>query len=218
MKRFIPLLGYLVLIPLLGLMTGCKQLGLDKHHTSLGGGLNNAPIVTDGIVLAMGQSNMVGLPNQSPAIGFATATGITVVNCAVIGSTISEWSLGGALDSACLNAVSGKRVSGILWYQGENDAKLGTTNWDQSFIALGRGWRSRWGDIPIVLAQLATYQSGFGWETTWDTIKLQQASLGLSRSITVRTDDLPLRDDVHLTGDAYMEVGRRMAQAFNSLR
>jgi hypothetical protein len=207
----------IALVGALPLLTGCNQLLkplLNSGHT-VG---NSVSDPSSGVVVAMGQSNMVGVGGKSPAVGFATETNKTVVNCAVIGTTLDEWRIGGALDQACAAQISGRRVVGILFYQGEQDAKNGQINWNGRFKTTAEGWRARWGqNVPIVYAQLATADFSFGWGTVWNQIKAEQANVTLFKSRMVVTEDLPLRDDIHLTGDACMEVGRRMAQALTTL-
>jgi hypothetical protein len=198
-------------------VTGCKR---DPGRGFVIGTASGAAVVaSNGVVLAMGQSNMVGIGAQNPAKAFQDATGIPTINCAVGGTYLGQWMTGSTYEEACAAMVpSGKKVIGILWYQGESDAFLGTTNWDQSFIKIAAGWRKRWGNgIPIVYAQLATADFSVGWGKTWDLIKHQQETLSISKGRVVFTDDLPRRDDVHLTGDACIEVGRRMAQVFDGL-
>lgn len=174
-----------------------------------------------GVILAMGQSNMEGLnhPGQNPAIGFQKAfPSLKVINCAVGGTSIGSWGLDN-LGANCVAAWSGTGlpVVGIIWYQGESDAYNGITTWDTIFISLSTTWRAKWGNVPIVYAQLATHDEKTFPSPTWDLIKQQQASLRIPNSLMVKTDDLPRQDDVHLTGDASMVVGQRMADAFTQL-
>lgn len=197
-------------------LTGCNKFIAPLTY----GGINHATIQRTGVVLAMGQSNMAGrTPGQNPAVGFKRVhPSITVINCAVGGTSISQWGIGGVLDSTCYSAVVAAKlpVIGILWYQGESDALLQTSNWDQQFMVLVRAWRARYGNVPIVYAQLATADLSI-WTNNFNVIKAQQAALSFSKSEMIVTDDLPRQDDVHLTGTADEEVGRRMAVAFNAL-
>lgn len=200
-------------------LAGCEQF-TPRLMQSLGQAVTTSLISTNGVVLAMGQSNMAGkTPGKNPAVGFTQATNIPTINCAVGGTNIDAWQINGPLDSDCWNDVikSKKQVVAILWYQGESDAWLNTTTWDSQFIHLVKMWRDRYGNVPVIYAQLATEDTPPNPRGTWELIKQQQASLYLTDSAMVRTDDLPRQDDVHLTGDACMEVGKRMARAFISL-
>jgi hypothetical protein len=48
----------------------------------------------------------------------------------------------------------------------------------------------------------------------WDVIKAQQAALQLPSATMIRTDDLPLMDELHFTTDSYRVIGTRFADAY----
>lgn len=202
-------------------LSGCNQLVKPLLHSTTDVPTPNTQLT--GTVLAMGQSNMqcAGHPSQTPAVAFQNAyPNVTVINCAIGGTSIYQWGLSQQLGDDCVVAWqhTSKPLVGILWYQGESDAVNGVTTWDQAFIALVASWRAKWGNVPIVYAQLATYDTATIVAPTWDLIKEQQANLRISNAMMVKTEDLPRANDLHLTGDAAMVVGQRMAKAFAQLK
>lgn len=194
-------------------LTGCNLNPLVAGHATI------APETLHGTVLAMGQSNMLGVPGGNPAVGFQSVyPNLRVINCSVGGTSIAQWPIQGQYFLDCLAAVGHDHVIAILWYQGESDAYNGMTDWDLRFTGLVRAWRGLLGPVPVVYAQLATADPAFGWYNTWGLIKSQQASINLDNTAIVITEDLQRRDDVHLTAESGIEVGKRMAKAFLSLK
>lgn len=212
----------LLFLFILMVLTGCNQL---MPAIFYGPNRTVAPAEEVGIVLAMGQSNMGGgggHPQQTPAVAFQEDfPNLTVINCSVGGTAMDQWPVGGQLEEACYSAALDHfpklPVVGILWYQGEADAYLGRDNWDTLFTSFIQGERQRYGMVPLVFAQLATHDPIVYPAPTWDKIKQEQANLSLPYSRMVKTDDLPRVDEVHLTADAALEVGHRMAKAFATI-
>jgi plastocyanin len=165
-----------------------------------------------------------GLPFARKLVRSGTARSVGLIPCAVGGTSIKEWLPDDAVYQECVRRIrsAGLPIAGVLFYQGENDTlhNLGPkwpTTWAEKFETMVGAFRADVGDarLPIVFAQLATTTRDGLWH--WQTIKDQQASVAISGVSMVKTDDLPLRDGLHLTDEAAAIVGERFALALRGL-
>lgn len=107
-------------------------------------------------------------------------------------------------------------ITGVLFFQGENDSEGKLTDhwddWDIEFTAWVAAVRESLGDdtLPIVFAQIGKNTKN---NPKWDQVKLCQARVELPAVAMITTDDLPYGHGVHYTTDAYVEIGRRFAEA-----
>lgn len=107
-------------------------------------------------------------------------------------------------------------ITGVLFFQGENDSEGKPTDhwddWDVEFTAWVAAVRESLGDdaLPIVFAQIGKNTKN---NPKWDQVKLCQARVDLPAVAMITTDDLPYGHGVHYTTDAYVEIGRRFAEA-----
>lgn len=174
-----------------------------------------------------------------PGVAFAQAlhrlTGVPqgVVACAHGGTRIEQWlpnpeaeerERGSTLYGAMMGRIDrnypSRRVAGLFWFQGCNDAveeyvpefRAKTERFFQILRAdLGRP------SLPIVMAQIGRYVADVNAPANelWSRIREEQRllSLSASRVALVPTIDLELDEGVHLSGRAQYEVGRRAAAA-----
>jgi sialate O-acetylesterase len=164
-------------------------------------------------------------------IAMADALGrrIGLVAAAHGGTTLEQWSPalksrgGRSLYGAMLERIAraGGRLRGVLWYQGESDARLaedaGTyaDRFDRWIAAV----RSDTGcaDLPVIAVQLgrvlpageAAKEFPF-----WDLVREAQRTLPeRTRATGVTTAvDLPLTDGIHVSTAGLVRLGRRMAR------
>lgn len=175
-------------------------------------------------IMIMGQSNAQFM-NPEGIKSFQGAMGVntTVVDCAVGGTKIAQWTAGGTLYAACFAAMP--QPDAILWYQGEGDAEWDgiPDTWAQKFTELSSAIRKQAGNIPIVYAQIAnmpevTAYYPAGTFPYWLQIQSQQASVSIPRAKMIKTGDIPVRYDyVHFTTEGYKLLGLKFAEALNQL-
>jgi hypothetical protein len=173
-----------------------------------------------------------------PAMSFAFASlerhpelVIGLIPCAKNSSGIIEWQKDlsdQTLYGSCLKRVRAAaqmgKISGLLFFQGESDAmdpNLSPTpvphasDWSELFAIFITNFRTdlQQPDLPVVFAQLGpkTVPEAV---PNWDVIKAQQASLQLSTTTMIITDDLPLMDKLHFTTESYRVIGTRFADAY----
>jgi hypothetical protein len=177
----------------------------------------------------------------SPAMGFALATLeqdpqllIGLIPCAKGSSSIYDWQRDlsdQALYGSCLKrakaASTAGRIRGILFFQGEADAVDGQLypehrpdplNWSALFTTFMEDFRRDLSDpsLPVVFAQLGTQTAPADYPN-WDLVKRQQEVIQLPGSAMIKTEDLPLQDEVHFTSESYRIIGRRFSDAYWSL-
>ena len=158
-----------------------------------------------------------------------------LIPCAHGGTSMSQWdpklkkmggnSLYGALYERLKNL--GGQVAGVLWYQGCNETGSRERSLEYAsvtrklFAALRRDCKNR--DLPIVFAQLGPYAPQFDdppeKAANWLLVQQAQYQIGrtLKNSVCVPTIDLELDDHIHLSNRAVVILGKRMAQAMQSL-
>jgi len=102
------------------------------------------------------------------------------------------------------------RIRGVVWYQGESNAKR-AYQYRKLFVALIKNWRDDWGqgEFPFYYVQIAPFKS---WYKPLEAAELRQAqllSLSVANTGMVVTTDIGDVDDVHPRNK--QEVGRRLA-------
>lgn len=154
---------------------------------------------------------------------------IDLVPCAKGGSAIDQWAAGGGRDTlygSCLARIAeaGGRPAGMIWYQGEADARtmdLAST-WQAKFTAMVAAMRRELGqpDLPIVLVELsdpdparAARQPG------WRTVQAAQRTLELDCAATVSAVGLPQNPDrLHIATEGQRILGDKLATAMADLQ
>lgn len=174
---------------------------------------------TAGISLAIGFSHH--LHNQSPN------TCVGLIPCAVGGTPLSRWMPGNDLYE---NAVSTAKsalsendiLKGILWHQGEADAKD---------IPTARTYGQRMTDmittlrqelqanhVPFIAGELGYFLQQHAQCIHFTHVNHTLRNLHLPHYACVRAHKLAdLGDDVHFDGPALREFGKRYAQAYLTL-
>lgn len=139
------------------------------------------------------------------------------VQCAVGGTEMSRWIVGGDLYGRCVGSVpNGIPVKGIFFFQGESDAinGLSVPDWSDAFATMVSGFRGRFGStLPVVFAQIGSGRS----DQNWIAIQQEQESVSLPYCSMVKTSDIPPDDGVHFTQESYYEIAQRMKREFDAL-
>ncbi len=156
---------------------------------------------------------------------------VGLIPCAKGNSSLFEWqrSLSDeTLYGSCLKRIRAAstvgEVAGILFFQGEADARDPKQNrkktllpdeWADNFAVVVNDWRTDLNapDLPVVFAQIGTTTAPDKYPN-WVTVQDQQQRIHLPSVAMIKTDDLPVRDDVHFTNDGYRMVGQRFAEAY----
>ena len=92
-------------------------------------------------------------------------------------------------------------IKGVLWYQGESNAKQ-AENYRILFPEMIKAWRRDWGqgDFPFIFAQLASYD-GVGWDKlgcSWAVLReSQSAALSLPNTGMITLIDAGEAGDIH---------------------
>lgn len=153
---------------------------------------------------------------------------IGLVTCAKGGSAISEWkpsperaTLYGSCLARAREAARFGQIAGILWYQGETDARteLAAQAWGERFTAMITQFRAELGqpDVPLAVVGLGDQpQSGryAGQFPAWATVQASQAALRLDHQVHVSAGGLPMNaDQLHLNTASQVKLGQALAQA-----
>lgn len=115
------------------------------------------------------------------------------------------------------------RVRGFFWIQGESDVSNQVTNpnYGSALNLILSHVRSTYGhEILSVTARIRGAKATPVTDVKLASIRDQQSRVGNcdDRNLTVNVDDtLTFRDGVHWKFAAHAQIGRRMAQAFNTL-
>jgi hypothetical protein len=171
-----------------------------------------------------------GDPGTEPAVPFAdaiyraTGRNVRLVQCAVGATALSVWLPHGSMYESCrqrVRAAGVTTVSGVLFFQGEEDAVSAdlASTWAARFGGFVAGVRADFHRklLPIVFAQIG-HAAGDQFPA-WNTVKAQQASYSAPVVAMIRTDDQPQQpENVHFTTAAYQVIGARFAAAWLSLR
>ncbi len=105
-------------------------------------------------------------------------------------------------------------IKGVIWYQGENNAKSTAVarEYEALFRSMISGWRTLWkqGDFPFLFVQLANYQAGGG--SDWPALRESQVkALSLPRTGMAVIIDIGTGANIHPPDKA--DVGARLALA-----
>ncbi len=177
----------------------------------------------------------VGL-GKTFGIDYADANpGVTVglIPCAVGGSPIASWQPGGyhsqtkshPYDDAVnrtLIAMKSGTLQGILWHQGESDAKPAASEaYEQELHALVTRFRREFDSphVPFIVGQLGQFK-----ERPWndDRRRVDAAHQALPKQVRrtgfVDSSGLTHRGDVtHFNAASYRELGHRFFKAYRSV-
>ena len=198
------------------------SLAIDPVHSDLRGG-QPMPLVTRGVSPgpAFGQEmfRLTGLPQG-------------LIACAHGGTSMNQWSPelksqgDRSLYGATLRRIAknGGRVAGVLWYQGCSDANPTDSGevYTKRMQALVAAFREDLNapTLPFATVQIGTFATSEASVEGWMGVRDRQQALPfVIPNLTVSTAiDLPLDDNIHLSGEAQNRLGRRMARAMNALR
>lgn len=200
-------------------LNACRGLerltGIERTTTATREGSTQAKPV----FLLAGQSNMVRFSQfavDAFRADYAAKHGGEVpgvVPCAVGGTYSGQWLPDGELFNGCLDAARGQIITGILYYQGESDAYLETTNWGDRFGQTVAGFREHFGAVPVVFAQIAT-STDPDFLRGWSSIQAQQAAVCIPGVRMIHTEDVAaLVDTVHLTPESLQRIAARFVDA-----
>jgi hypothetical protein len=158
---------------------------------------------------------------------------VILVPCAKGGTSIDVWARADArttLYGSCLARVretaARGRLAGLLWYQGESDARDATSagSWSAKFTRVVEDFRSdlRDPDLRVLVVGLAdppltgVNASRF---PAWRAVQDAQRDLRLPNSVHVSAAQLPMKaDQLHLTTAGQIALGQRMADAWEARR
>lgn len=129
------------------------------------------------------------------------------------GNPIQNWDEGGERWPEMLAAVKGapSPITGMVWYQGEANARSGTHDYEQRLNTLIDRMRELTGnpELAVVVVQLASTRAE-GWNTGMIREAQRRVAAADDHVAIVPAMDLPLGDaQIHITGDAHKEIGRR---------
>ncbi len=128
---------------------------------------------------------------------------------------ISSWRPSG-LFNAMIAPVTGYRIKGAIWYQGESNGEHGV-EYRKLFPAMIRDWRGAWGegDFPFLFVQLAPFDPLPSTSSFPLVREAQLMTLSLPMTGMVVTTDLGEATDIHPRNK--QEVGRRLALAATAI-
>lgn len=194
---------------------------VDRVHAILGGGRNpvRSPLTGVGPGVHFGQemTRLTGVPQG-------------LIACAHGGTSMAQWdpklkrrgtdSLYGAMLRRFTK--NGGRVAGVVWYQGCSDATPADAPlYLQRMKRLVRSMRSdfRSPRLPFVAVQIGRVCNWGNGAAVWNLIQDQQRRLpdAIPRCAVTSAIDLPMDDQIHLSGIGHRELGRRLAQAMGTL-
>lgn len=186
-------------------------------------------------IAALRRAAVVG---AGPALAFAaelarrTSVPQGLIPCAHGGTSLAQWnpalkkqggrSLYGSLHRAWL--TTSQPVAGLLWYQGESDADPeNREHYTDRFTRLVRDLRRDLCQprLPVLTVQLARVVGDGAPEKirSWNRVQEQQRRLPalLPAVGVVAAVDLPLVDNIHLSGAAQQRLGVRLARLASRL-
>jgi sialate O-acetylesterase len=123
----------------------------------------------------------------------------------------------GGLYNAMIAPITNYAMRGVLWYQGENNARG-----ERAFLyrrllqTLIEDWRRAWGEgqFPFLVVQLANYETGP--QSMWPVLRESQVkALDLAATGLAVTIDIGESGDIHPKNK--QEVGRRLALAARAI-
>lgn len=170
-----------------------------------------------------------------PQSGFAdelsrlTDARIGMIPCADGGTKIEKWMPGTPLfEHAVMQtrlALRSSSFAGIIWHQGESDARATDPEaYREGLLKLLGAFRRELGaeDLPLVLGEISE-QITEAWHIPLEGIRginraIREVARSLPHCTAVRVDDLPLQaDGVHFSAASQRILGRRYAEAFYQL-
>lgn len=182
------------------------------------------PLHPDPRVTESGEIYAVG-----PGLSFARAMAeqdvevfVGLVPCAIGGSPIRSWRRGQPnFEAALLRARLAMRdgvLRGVLWHQGESDARARQTaaRYQRQLDAVVGEWRAALGmEVPFVAGRIAEPNAGA------TLAQVNGAIAGLPervpRAAVVEVADLETQGPWHFTAPAARELGRRYAASLSTL-
>lgn len=148
-----------------------------------------------------------------------------LIACAHGGTSMTQWDPalkergGDSLYGSMLRlwGLTGQRVAGMLWYQGESECTAdGAAAYRQRMINLVAALRRDLDQprLPWVMVQIAGCTLDWGNGPWWEAIREQQRLLpgDVSGLSMVSAIDLLLDDAIHIAGVSHAELGRRLAR------
>ncbi len=162
------------------------------------------------------------------AVRIAPGRRIGLVPCAKGGSAMREWTPGGGRETlygSCIARIraAGGRPAGILWYQGETDARdaAGAAQWPARFASLVDAFRRdlHRPALPVVLVTLADRPAGNAAAyPAWGQVRRGQEAVAMRHMVAVPAAGLSLLPDgLHLDTAAQRVLGTRLARAMEML-
>jgi sialate O-acetylesterase len=124
-----------------------------------------------------------------------------------------QWSA--TLHKGMVSAVIPYAIKGVIWYQGESNAKYMTEYYEAYFTTLIESWRKEWGQgkFPFYWAQLANFRDpndepldDSGWASICDQ---QRRALKLPNTGMAVLNDIGEAEDIHPRNK--VDVGKRLA-------
>jgi len=160
----------------------------------------------------------------------ATSVPQGLIACGHGGTSMTQWDPalkkqgGHSLYGAMVRRFhkNGGRVAGVIWYQGESDARaedepLYTGRMVKLVAAMRRDMKSP--RLPFVGVQLSWYAGENFKREWWNPIQEQQRRLceKIKQCVFVPAHDLPLCDVIHISGKGHAILGGRLAAAMLAL-
>ena len=196
-------------------------------------------VATEPLDNAAGQIDSVSVDTNAgvgPGLAFARMMRardprrpIILVPCAKGGTSLKQWSPDpsrATLYGSCLARVrevmpSG-RLAGLLWYQGESDARdqVSASQWDEGFEALMTTFRTDLAapNLSILMVGIADppkvgrFADQFPF---WSIVQQEQANItGKNMNYVSAVGLEKLDDDLHLTTKGQIDLARRMAEVW----
>jgi len=177
-------------------------------------------------VAGVGPGLTFGKIMQVGGIDAGRLTGL--VPCAFGGTPLSRWEKTGDLYEGavarCRAAMADGTLKGILWHQGESDAKhreLAETYGDR-LVKMVADLRADLGcgDVPFVAGRLGPFLEGRESMPHFDLVDLQLAAVPerIPNAACVSTEGLtPKEDGLHFDTPSARDLGRRYAEALKRL-
>jgi sialate O-acetylesterase len=119
------------------------------------------------------------------------------------------------LFNAMVHPVIPYAIRGAIWYQGEENARHNTENYEDNFRTMISSWREHWGqgDFPFYFAQLASFKNPVakpveydGWASVCDQ---QRRVLSLKNTGMAVLSDIGEANDIHPHNK--VAAGKRLA-------
>lgn len=150
-----------------------------------------------------------------------TGNRVAIINCAQGSSGIMQWQKGGTLYDTCMRLARGKTIDGIIFVQGEQDAKADGhyMDWCKHFRAMVWDFRTDLkSNTPIYLVALGDFPAPTSQLfPNWETVKRQQIMAGRLPHVFVVSADGLEKDwpGIHYTRAGYDALGRRVGMTKN---